>query len=74
MSEDQQPTERSAIPDQRTARVSRRHALGLVGAGIVGVTGASSVGGYAVGRTHERRRVQAVETAVKAAVPVAPRS
>lgn len=44
-------------------RVSRRHALGLAGAGAVAVAAGSSTAGYAVGRTHERRRVQAAASA-----------
>ena len=55
--------------NETTARLTRRRALGLLGAGVVGVTGAGSIGGYAVGRTHERRRVQAVAAASNAGTP-----
>ena len=54
----------------RHGLLSRRRVLGLVGAGVVGVAGAGSAAGYAVGRTQERRRVEAVAAASKA--PAAP--
>ena len=72
MSEDPQPIEPSTQRQRPAPQVSRRRVLGLVGAGALGVAGASSVGGYAVGRTHERQRVQAVAAAAKAATPPTP--
>jgi len=53
-------------PPEHGRRVSRRRVLALAGAGALGVAGGSSVAGYAVGRTHERRRVQAVAAAAQA--------
>jgi hypothetical protein len=70
MTNDDTTTQAPAPERHRGPRVTRRRALALAGAGVVGVAGAGSLGGYAVGRTHERRRVQEVEAAGKAAPPV----
>ena len=73
MSDDDQRPETGSSPPaagapahHRSARphgLSRRRVLGLLGAGVVGVAGAGSAAGYAVGRTQERRHVQAVAAA-----------
>ncbi|GAB2591603.1 arylsulfotransferase family protein [Microlunatus antarcticus] len=74
--DDQQPTQPSPPTDEpahrRGPHLSRRRALALAGAGVVGVAGAGSLGGYAVGRTGERRRVQAVTAAAGTSTPATP--
>ncbi len=72
MSDDEQVPVTEPARQHHAPRLTRRRLLGLAGAGVVGVAGASSVGGYAVGRTHERRRVQAVTAAADASTPTAP--
>lgn len=72
MDDDEPRTAALEESGRHAPRLTRRAALGLIGSGVVGVAGAGSLGGYAVGRTHERRRAQAATAAAQAATSPSP--
>lgn len=66
------PTAPTTTEERPAHRLSRRRALGLAGLGVLGVAGASTGAGYAVGSAFEQRKVQAVATATSSSAKPGP--